>query len=331
MVGSESSTLKEVCPDIYTFPVVLPNSPLKAINIYVIKDGDKAFVLDTGYNTEESKESMLRFLGELGLKIEDTSLILSHLHSDHTGLTSMFYDAGCNVYASRLDGDSVNDMAGEKYWDMMNSLLTYYGIDRRDIELADNPGYAFRLSHRIEFNYLQEGDILEIGRYRFKVLDLIGHTPGHIGLYDERHKILFCGDTILNRITPNITFWGFEYKNILKSYMDTLRYLRELDVDYCFSTHREYIVDHKKRIDEIIAHHYERLDEIYNSMEFGRRYNIEEIASNISWRIRANSWKEFPPAQKYFASGETMSHAEYLVEEGRLDMEKGDILYFKKK
>lgn len=327
----EEGIVKEVFKNIYTFPVVLPNSPLKAIHIYVIKDGDKAYVLDTGYNMEESKQNMIKGLSELGLKISDTSLILSHLHSDHCGLSHVFYDEGCKLYASKKDGESINRMSGGSYWSMMDDLLRLYGISEDEINLKDNPGYLFRPAHKVEFNYLKEGDILEIGDYKFEVLDLVGHTPGHIGLYERKYKILFCADTILNSITPNITFWGFKYDNILKQYINTLQRLRKLDVDYCFSTHREFVSNHIKRIDELIAHHNDRLDEIYNAMQVGIEYTIRNIASMVSWRIRANSWDEFPPAQKYFASGETMVHVEYLVYEKKLSMEKKDgILYFKK-
>ena len=42
--------VKEVYKNIYTFQVVLPKSPLKATNIYIIKDRDKNLVLDTGYH-----------------------------------------------------------------------------------------------------------------------------------------------------------------------------------------------------------------------------------------------------------------------------------------
>jgi hypothetical protein len=33
-----------------------------------------------------------------------------------------------------------------------------------------------------------------------------GHSPGHIGLYERKHRLFFCGDHILDRITPNNTF-----------------------------------------------------------------------------------------------------------------------------
>ena len=51
----------------------------------------------------------------------------------------------------------------------------------------------------------------------------------------------------------------------------------------------------------------------------------------ITWKIRADNWNEFPKPQKWFATGETMSHAEHLLYTGNLSMQnKNGILYFKK-
>ncbi|MCR2045192.1 MBL fold metallo-hydrolase [Anaerosalibacter massiliensis] len=58
----------------------------------------------------------------------------------------------------------------------------------------------------IDFIPLEEGNKIEIGDYSFEVVDIPGHTPGHIGLYERDKKIFFCGDYVLDRITPNIAF-----------------------------------------------------------------------------------------------------------------------------
>ena len=46
--------------------------------------------------------------------------------------------------------------------------------------------------------YLDEGDVLDLGNRTFKILHLPGHSPGSIGLYDARSKVLFSGDAIYN-------------------------------------------------------------------------------------------------------------------------------------
>ena len=44
--------------------------------------------------------------------------------------------------------------------------------------------------------------------------------------------------------------------------------------------------------------------------------NAYQVASRMTWDIRADSWADFPLNQKWFATGEALAHLEYLAEEG---------------
>lgn len=323
--------MKEIFKNIYTFEVTLPNSPLKFINSYIIKGKDKTLLIDTGYNRTETKSDLLAGLRELNVELKDISLIITHLHADHTGLVNLFSDAGCKVYVSKTDGEFINSMVSDDYWNMMNGFKQLYGVDEDEMTIADNPGYNFKLEHTVEFDELKIGEIIEIANFKFEVIDLKGHTPGHIGLYDKEHKILFGADTVLDPITPNITFWGFKYPDILGTYVNTLLKLKTLNLDYIFSSHRKIIDNPTERIEQLLEHHKNRLQEILTVMDRNREYTVKEISSKITWRIRANNWDEFPKPQKWFATGETMSHMEHMVYTGHLTMvNKNGVLYFKK-
>jgi hypothetical protein len=43
-----------------------------------------------------------------------------------------------------------------------------------------------------------------------------------------------------------------------------------------------------------------------------------QIASLMTWDIVCESWDQFPVAQKWFATGEALSHLKYLEEEGKV-------------
>lgn len=323
--------IREVYKNIYMFEAKLPKSPLKSINIYVIKDKDKNLVLDTGYHMDETLESMKEGLSELGLEIKDTELFLTHMHADHTGLSYDFYKEGCRVYMGEVDGELVTNAVNGSYWDFVQALFEYYAVKKGEIVLNDHPGYLYQPKKLPEFTSVKEGQVIKTGDYEFEVLNIKGHTPGHMGLYERNHKILFCGDTILETITPNITFWGFDNGDMLGVYINTLLELKKMDIDHVFSTHRKLLVDYRERIDTIIHHHVLRLQEILDAMESDTEYTIRDISPRISWRIKADSWDDFPPAQKFFASGETMAHVYHLVETGHVKMEeRSGRLYFKK-
>lgn len=64
---------------------------------------------------------------------------------------------------------------------------------------------------------LGEGDSFMLGTSKLKVLEIPGHTLGHIAFYSEESKALFCGDTVFSlgcgRLfegTPEIMFETFK-------------------------------------------------------------------------------------------------------------------------
>ncbi|MBG9988290.1 MBL fold metallo-hydrolase [Aerococcaceae bacterium DSM 111176] len=323
--------MKEILPNIYRFGITLPNSPLREINLYAFRTKQRFVLFDTAYNMTECRDELLSVLDDFGVKISDVELVLTHLHSDHTGLAPIFDEAGCNIYAGEVDGNLTNAMAEGTYWDMMMQMKDHFGMEPGEITLEDNPGYQFRLCKPIKFITLQPGDTFEVGQYSFEVMDLIGHTPGHIGFYEPNHKVLLGGDTVLDPMTPNITYWGANYPNILRSYITTLYKIKQLDLSTILPTHRRVIERPNDRIDEIITHHQERLQEIVDMMQAGRPYTTREVSAGISWRIKADNWNEFPKGQKWFAAGETLAHLDYLYHQGFIDWyEEDDVFYYTK-
>lgn len=323
--------ITEVAKDIYTFEVVLPRNPLKALNVYVIKGEDRTVLFDTGFNAPESEAALRAGLQALDLELEDVEVVLTHLHSDHVGLVNLFTDAGCKVYAGEVDGALMNTMSAEEYWEELEALFPLYGMNEDEIMTGENPAFKHRLTEAIDFIPLSIGEEFIVGDYRFEVLDLSGHTPGHIGLYDADKKFIFSADTVLDPITPNITFWGFEYEDILNTYVETLTRLKGLNLEKAFAAHRKIIENPSERMSEIIVHHNERLEEILGAMSDDKEYTVRDISANISWRVPAKNWDEFPRSQKWFATGETMAHLHHLVETNIVEMkEENGTLYFKK-
>lgn len=322
--------ITKVYEDIYMIEVTLPNNPLKALNSYVIKGEGKSLIIDTGFNQKECIDSLFEGLKELDIDIKDTELFITHLHSDHCGMASIFQDAGVKIYAGEIDGRMINEMSGIEYWDTFEEWKILFDLDKDRVTFSEHPGYKYSPKELIDFTYVKEGKAIQVGNYFFEVVDIPGHTPGHIGLYERNHKLFFGGDHVLDRITPNIAFWGFE-ENILATYFNSLAKIYDYDIDYLFSAHRNIVRDHTKRINELMSHHKERLSEIIQILKDGES-TVRDVASKMHWSIRAKDWEDFPIPQKWFATGEAMSHLEHLYYIGKLDKELRDKkLYYKLK
>ena len=152
-----------------------------------------------------------------------------------------------------------------------------------------------------------------------------------VGLYEKDKKVLFCGDHLLKKITPNITFWNFLVGDSLGRYLKNIEKLRNLPIDHIYSSHRDLIEDVPKRIDELENHHKKRISEAFETLNRNKECTVRDIAMNMSWDMRAKDFSEFPNTQKFFAAGEAHAHLEYLRAIGKAGVKKdenGVLKYF---
>ena len=81
--------IREVLPEVFRIPVPLEGNPLKELNSYLFRGSREAkqrnLLVDTGFRTEGCKKALLKGLEQLGVSMEDTDILLTHLHADHSG------------------------------------------------------------------------------------------------------------------------------------------------------------------------------------------------------------------------------------------------------
>ncbi|MGI6575820.1 MAG: MBL fold metallo-hydrolase [bacterium] len=322
--------LEKVYENIYRSQVPLPNNPLKALNSYIIKGKEKTVIIDTGFNCKESKEVFYGDLDKLKVDMKTAEVVITHLHADHSGLAHELAQKGAQIFMSRGDGEAAKRLREESNWLALKERLYMFGLEYDDKYLRMHPGRVYAPAAQFEFTVIKEADELVVDEYRFQVVEVPGHTPDMINLYECRHGIYFSADHVLDPITPNIGFWGFKHSVILNQYLNSLKKIYGLRINIMFPAHRKLITDHQRRIDQLLAHHEHRLQEIEVILTVkGRELTVVEVAKEMKWKIRAKNWDEFPPAQKVFAVGEAMSHLEYLNHRKTIAMKKRDgILYF---
>lgn len=319
--------IQELYPSIHLLEIPLPDNPLRAINCYMIKGSERNLVIDTGFDIAEGRRTLSDAMDRLGFDPGQTDLLITHLHSDHSGLAAHLAGEGMLVYAGRVDGLLINEMAHREYWEKFDRLSILMGLAEDRIDFEDHPGFKYCPKAPVDFQLLDEGDVLSVGDYHFRVVDVPGHTPGHIALYEPEHRLFFGGDHVLDRISPNIGFWGFE-QDILAVYLNNLDKVRSMEIDWLFTAHRNILRDPERRIDQLKEHHRNRLAEILEILTFGPQ-TVRQVASRMHWDLRISDWEQFPNNQKWFASGEALSHLEHLVAcETVGKMEREGVLYY---
>ncbi|MBI2287913.1 MAG: MBL fold metallo-hydrolase [Chloroflexi bacterium] len=313
---------EEILPNLYRIEVPLPRNPLQAINSYVIKDGNRSLVIDTGMNREECLSVLSSGLKELGVDLKKTDFFITHVHSDHMGLVPSLATDTSIVYFNRPEASSSNKPGSS--WQRNDEFAAKHGFpeDERKKAIENHPGRKYSPQGHIDFHILQEGDTIRIGDYLFSCIETPGHTRGHMCLYESRKKLLVSGDHILIDITPNISLTSDD-ENPLNDYLNSLDKVYDFDIKLVLPGHRRLFKNHRERITELKQHHQERADEVLSILEAGKK-NAFQVASLMTWDMTYKSWEQFPPQQKWFAFGEAEAHLKYLEGKGEVERLTGE-------
>ncbi len=127
-------------------------------------------------------------------------LVLTHAHVDHTGGAAEFGDVRmhpADMGRARTPPLPLTREAVTRHLGLgpaplgvplPDSLVQEWGT-------AGTPAVA-GVGPEGPITSLHEGELLIAGDYRFEVLELPGHTPGSIGLWDDRCGVLVSGDAL---------------------------------------------------------------------------------------------------------------------------------------
>src|SRR5207237_889638 len=124
---------------------------------------------------------------------------------------------------------------------------------------------------------LHGGETIETASGSLQVVWTPGHSPGHICLYDAARRVLFSGDHILERISPNIG-WMPDH-DALGEFLTSLDRIAVIDVDLILPSHGAPIRGHREWVAKTRAHHAERCDLLLSALDGQSKTAAELIPS----------------------------------------------------
>ena len=318
--------VERVRPGLWSVPVPIPDNPLRYVLVYLLELDDGVALVDAGWNTDVAWEALLDGLSLAGGSMSDVqAVVVTHIHPDHYGLAGRVREAsGAWVGlhpadAALLQGRYVDT---DDLVERMVGLLAESGVpeDKRP-DLARASMEIRSLVSMAEPDVLLEDDQkLELAGWDLRTIWTPGHSPGHICLYSDQHRLLLSGDHVLPRITPNISFHSQQDANPLGDYLDSLARMRAFDPEEVLPGHEYRFADLEARLAEIERHHAARLDDIEQALADRPGVSAWDLTLGLEW---SRPWDEIPGFMQRAANGETLAHLVLLEARGRVRREAG--------
>ena len=315
----------EIVPGLYKISLKLPIVQLQNVFVYLFRDGNENLLVDTGWNNESAYDQLREAFDSINFEISEIrTIVISHLHPDHFGLASRLRTQAQNSRILLHKKDAQNALYGPEAYlvfvEKMKLFLKTNGAPADGIGEMMSSGRSFEN----QFSGLSRPDVLLnggekliAGRWTLDVISTPGHTRGNICLYENNSRILFSGDHILPKITPNVSLSPFYEGDPLGDYLRALYRLKKLNPKKILPSH-EYVFENLgRRIEEIVRHHEERLGEVMDIL--GRRSESStgyDVAKELNWSV--GSFLKLTPWQKSAAISETLAHLEYLKRKGKV-------------
>jgi hydroxyacylglutathione hydrolase len=203
-------------------------------NVYLTINGNELMVIDTG--TSGNAKKIVAYIQKIGHQpSEVTTIILTHYHMDHAGSVKDLKDLTNAKVAAGIEDAGFVD--GTKPYPKPKSLLmravsSVIKIAPVEVDIA-----------------LKDGD--KIGD--LQVIELPGHTPGSIALFNAERKALFAGDTLRwdgSKVTgaPRQYTWDADKEKA------SIEKIAQLDFDVMMPGHGEVLkADASKKVKEFVA------------------------------------------------------------------------------
>jgi glyoxylase-like metal-dependent hydrolase (beta-lactamase superfamily II) len=192
--------------------IPMPGS-LGHINSWLLDDEDGVVVVDTGMLLTICSDAWKALFAGALADTAVTRVLCTHLHPDHIGLAGWLakrFDA--DVWMTRgewLTARMLTSDARDTVPEEFIVLQRAAGWDEESLDQMRTGGWGrfARMVFQMPVSYrrIADGEMLDFGGHRWRVVVGSGHSPEHACLLNETSGVLVSGDQVLPRISSNVS------------------------------------------------------------------------------------------------------------------------------
>ena len=286
---------------------------------YLVQVNDLVVLIDTGSGSESSNEGLESGLAEANLGASDlTHILLTHGHIDHYGGLSFLRErtqAQIGVHELDLGTVTTHESRLAILSRKLENFLTQAGIPaERRTELLTMYRFTKKFHHSVPIDFTYEAHDMQVGP--FELLHVPGHCAGHVAL--KLDDVVFCGDLILEKVTPHqspeelLPFMGVHH------YLDSLSVFERWagSASLVLNGHDDPITDLSARIDTTRANLFRRIDQALAALDEPR--TLAGVTEQVYGKM--NGYNALLVIEKIGA------YVEYLVQRGLAEIVNPDEL-----
>jgi len=264
-------------------------------------DDDQRALIDTSFGLQNLQEL---------LKTPVDIIINTHFHEDHILNNHYFPDA--QVWMHALDAPGARSL---------DAFVEYYGFaefggEKLGQEFIDSIDLHASPVHR----ELVDGEILDFGHIKLRVVHTPGHTPGHCAFYEEKTGLLFSADIDLSGFGP----WYAHRCSDIDDFIFSIKKCLELKPKIIVSSHKGIITDDiSARLQRYKAAIYHKEDEIIKALQSPQP--VDQLADR---QIVYGANNTLTPLLKWFEKMAVGQHLQRLIKHNLVKQSEG-IFYLK--
>lgn len=323
-----------VADGVTRIPLPLPNDGLRAVNVYVVQTADGLVLVDGGWAIPAARDQLVASLAEVGAELGDVRrFLVTHVHRDHyTNAVAVRREVGASVALGAGDRptlEMLNRPDRSPLSTQVERLRRLGAPDLADSVAASVAGHRPDPEHwEMPDVWLSDGELPLPGGRTLAVVETPGHTAGHVVFHDEAAGLLFAGDHVLPTITPSIGFEPALTADPLGAFLRSLALVRSRPDARLLPAHGPVADSVHARVDELVAHHGRRLDEVEVALRAGAS-TVAEVAGILTWTRHERAFTDLDRFNAMLAVFETGAHLELLAVQGRVhEQDDGDVVRY---